>query len=136
MVLPSADILLHICSSTHEEKTSKFDADIPAGSFVQATEFKKANKDELRNLFKYLEFCLQQVVKDNELGALQQVSSLHLFLPAATSEGQGVGYIAAGKQLVHICARTLPHLSSRRQRVHSVCNQHLGLVRMLSIGQL
>ena len=40
---------------------------------LQDTEFKKANKDELRAVFKYLEFCLQQVVKDNELGALQQV---------------------------------------------------------------
>lgn len=40
---------------------------------LQETEFKKANKDELRAVFKYLEFCLQQVVKDNELGALQQV---------------------------------------------------------------
>lgn len=48
---------------------------------LQDTEFKKANKDELRAVFKYLEFCLQQVVKDNELGALQQVCST--CLPAA-----------------------------------------------------
>ncbi len=40
---------------------------------MQETEFKKANKDELRSLFGYLEFCLQQIVKDNELGALEQV---------------------------------------------------------------
>ena len=40
---------------------------------MQGTEFKKANKDELRSLFGYLEFCLQQIVKDNELGALEQV---------------------------------------------------------------
>lgn len=48
---------------------------------LQDTEFKKANKDELRAVFKYLEFCLQQVVKDNELGALQQVCFTNL--PAA-----------------------------------------------------
>ena len=45
---------------------------------LQDTEFKKANKDELRAVFKYLEFCLQQVVKDNELGALQQVCFTYL----------------------------------------------------------
>ena len=39
---------------------------------MQGTEFKKSNKDELRNVFQYLEFCLEQVVKDNELGALEQ----------------------------------------------------------------
>lgn len=48
---------------------------------LQDTEFKKANKDELRGVFKYLEFCLQQVVKDNELGALQQVMT-HPCAPA------------------------------------------------------
>ena len=48
---------------------------------LQDTEFKKANKDELRVVFKYLELCLQQVVKDNELGALQQVCFTNL--PAA-----------------------------------------------------
>ena len=42
---------------------------------MQDTEFKKANKDELRSLFGYLEFCLTQIVKDNELGALEQVCS-------------------------------------------------------------
>ena len=42
---------------------------------MQDTEFKKANKDELRSLFGYLEFCLTQIVKDNELGALEQVRS-------------------------------------------------------------
>ncbi|KAL3142075.1 Magnesium chelatase [Trebouxia sp. C0010 RCD-2024] len=44
----------------------------PWTDVIKETEFKKANKDELRAVFKYLEFCLQQVVKDNELGALQQ----------------------------------------------------------------
>ncbi len=43
---------------------------------MQDTEFKKANKDELRSLFGYLEFCLTQIVKDNELGALEQVCSI------------------------------------------------------------
>ena len=28
----------------------------------------------MRLLFTYLEFCLEQIVKDNEIGALKQVS--------------------------------------------------------------
>ncbi len=55
---------------------------------MQDTEFKKANKDELRSLFGYLEFCLTQIVKDNELGALEQVCSnlkACLFWPAVLS---------------------------------------------------
>ncbi len=38
----------------------------------QKTEFKKANLQDMRLLFTYLEFCLEQIVKDNELGALKQ----------------------------------------------------------------
>ncbi|KAA6426638.1 MAG: magnesium chelatase subunit H [Trebouxia sp. A1-2] len=49
-----------------------FGAPEPWVNVIKDTEFKKANKDELRSLFGYLEFCLTQVVKDNELGALEQ----------------------------------------------------------------
>nr|CAC69537.1 Magnesium chelatase H-subunit [Chlamydomonas reinhardtii]CAC69552.1 Magnesium chelatase H subunit [Chlamydomonas reinhardtii] len=37
---------------------------------LQNGEFASANREELITLFNYLEFCLTQVVKDNELGAL------------------------------------------------------------------
>jgi hypothetical protein len=39
---------------------------------VQGTKFAKADKNQLAGLFKYLEGCLEQIVKDNELGALKQ----------------------------------------------------------------
>ncbi|GAX72580.1 hypothetical protein CEUSTIGMA_g36.t1 [Chlamydomonas eustigma] len=39
---------------------------------VDNTEFSSANRNELINTFKYVDFCLQQVVKDNELGALSE----------------------------------------------------------------
>ena len=39
---------------------------------VQSTPFKKADKKQMGVLFNYLQVCLEQVVKDNELGALQQ----------------------------------------------------------------
>ena len=37
---------------------------------LQDTPFAKANRDELKATFSYLQFCLEQVVKDNEVGAL------------------------------------------------------------------
>jgi len=39
---------------------------------LQGTEFASANREDLINTFGYLEFCLEQVVKDNELGALTE----------------------------------------------------------------
>ncbi len=39
---------------------------------MQDTKFAKADKEQLRGVFSYLEVCLEQVVKDNELGALKQ----------------------------------------------------------------
>jgi magnesium chelatase subunit H len=39
---------------------------------LEKTAFKGANLQDMRLLFTYLEFCLEQIVKDNELGALKQ----------------------------------------------------------------
>ena len=39
---------------------------------MQGTQFAKADKNQLSVLFKYLDGCLEQIVKDNELGALKQ----------------------------------------------------------------
>lgn len=39
---------------------------------IEKTAFAKANVQDMRLLFTYLEFCLEQIVKDNELGALTQ----------------------------------------------------------------
>ena len=39
---------------------------------AQGTQFAKADKNQLSVLFKYLDGCLEQIVKDNELGALKQ----------------------------------------------------------------
>ncbi|GMH44205.1 hypothetical protein BSKO_12139 [Bryopsis sp. KO-2023] len=45
-------------------------AEEPWVKALKKTEFSKANRDDLRNTFEYLQFCLEQVVKDNEVGAL------------------------------------------------------------------
>ena len=39
---------------------------------LQKTPFWRSNKGEMAELFRFLETCLEQIVKDNELGALQQ----------------------------------------------------------------
>jgi len=39
---------------------------------LQGGEFAAADRNELITLFNYLEFCLEQIVKDNELGALKE----------------------------------------------------------------
>jgi magnesium chelatase subunit H len=43
----------------------------PWARALRGTEFASSNGQDLINLFCYLEFCLEQIVKDNELGALQ-----------------------------------------------------------------
>jgi magnesium chelatase subunit H len=43
--------------------------------------YPKVNTDELKPLFEYLEFCLRQVVADNELGALLQALDGNYVLP-------------------------------------------------------
>jgi magnesium chelatase subunit H len=51
---------------------------------LEGGEFQACSGTDLVNLFKYVEFCLEQVVKDNELGALQvrRASRAALYLPS------------------------------------------------------
>ncbi len=49
---------------------------------MQGTQFAKADKNQLSGLFKYLDGCLEQIVKDNELGALKQALKVAAFLQA------------------------------------------------------
>lgn len=50
-----------------------------AGACLQGTKFAGANKQQLAGTFAYLEACLEQVVKDNELGALRQALKVQAF---------------------------------------------------------
>jgi magnesium chelatase subunit H len=43
----------------------------PYMEVLEGGQFAGANKDEMDKMFEYLNFCLLQVVKDNEMGALQ-----------------------------------------------------------------
>jgi hypothetical protein len=44
---------------------------------LPCTQFASTDRVELVKVFNYLEFCLTQVVKDNELGALREVRAGH-----------------------------------------------------------
>ena len=62
---------------------------------VQGGKFAKADRAQLSTLFGYLEGCLEQIVKDNELGALKQAlkvraPSCMLHVPFASDEGQAI----------------------------------------------
>jgi magnesium chelatase subunit H len=48
---------------------------------LKGTQFKKADPAQLKAQFDYLKFCLEQVVKDNELGALLQALNGDYILP-------------------------------------------------------
>merc|ERR1719183_1007451 len=48
---------------------------------LKRTQFKKADPAQLKAQFDYLKFCLEQVVKDNELGALLQALNGDYILP-------------------------------------------------------
>ena len=45
----------------------------PSAWMLQGTQFARANREEMRELFKYLDGCLEKIIMDNELGALTQV---------------------------------------------------------------
>ena len=42
---------------------------------LQGTQFAGSDRNELVTVFNYIEFCLTQIVQDNELGALREVGA-------------------------------------------------------------
>ena len=61
---------------------------------LQGTQFASADRVELVTLFGYLEFCLNQIVMDNELGALREVRALVRWAcGAGVGDGEGGGAV-------------------------------------------
>ena len=50
---------------------------VPWGESLKSTKFKDIDVVATRKLFDYLRFCLEQIVKDNELGALVEALDNH-----------------------------------------------------------
>eukprot|EP00217_Crustomastix_stigmatica_P012631 CAMPEP_0183793870 /NCGR_PEP_ID=MMETSP0803_2-20130417/3490_1 /TAXON_ID=195967 /ORGANISM="Crustomastix stigmata, Strain CCMP3273" /LENGTH=1445 /DNA_ID=CAMNT_0026038259 /DNA_START=48 /DNA_END=4383 /DNA_ORIENTATION=- len=53
----------------------------PYGTVIDGTKFAKADEALLNKQFDYLAFCLEQVVKDNELGALKEALDGQYIVP-------------------------------------------------------
>merc|ERR1712216_911226 len=54
---------------------------LPWGDALKGTKFEKVDNAKMRTLFDYLRFCLEQVVKDNELGSLAEALDGRYVLP-------------------------------------------------------
>merc|ERR1711871_814053 len=54
---------------------------LPWGDALKGTKFEKVDNAKMRTLFDYLRFCLEQVVKDNELGSLAEALDGKYVLP-------------------------------------------------------
>jgi len=54
---------------------------LPWGDALKGTKFEKVDNGKMRTLFDYLRFCLEQVVKDNELGSLAEALDGRYVLP-------------------------------------------------------
>ena len=63
-------------------------------------QFASADRLELVKLFTYIEFCLTQVVKDNELGALREVRALG----APGTSGGAVCCAVPCRAALHACS--------------------------------
>lgn len=73
-VILSACVVLDLDTSACVNQGLK----VNAGACLQGTKFAGANKQQLAGSFAYLESCLEQIVKDNELGALRQALKVHV----------------------------------------------------------
>ena len=76
---------------------------------LQGTEFSKADRIELVTLFQYLEFCLQQVVKDNELGALREALEGQYVEPGPGGDPiRNPGVLPTGKNIHALDPQSIP----------------------------
>lgn len=76
---------------------------------LQGTEFSKADRVELVTLFQYLEFCLQQVVKDNELGALREALEGQYVEPGPGGDPiRNPGVLPTGKNIHALDPQSIP----------------------------
>jgi magnesium chelatase subunit H len=76
---------------------------------LSGTEFAKADRQELVNLFNYLEFCLTQIVKDNELGALAEGLRGEYVMPGPGGDPiRNPGVLPTGKNLHALDPQSIP----------------------------
>jgi magnesium chelatase subunit H len=76
---------------------------------LQGSEFSRADREDLANTFKYLEFCLEQVVKDNELGALVEALDGKYTEPGPGGDPiRNPGVLPTGKNIHALDPQSIP----------------------------
>ncbi len=76
---------------------------------LQGTEFAKADRGEIVKLFKYIEFCLEQVVKDNEIGALKEALNGKYVEPGPGGDPiRNPGVLPTGKNIHALDPQSIP----------------------------
>lgn len=76
---------------------------------LQGTEFARANRNDLGNTFRYLDFCLEQIVKDNELGALVEALDGKYTVPGPGGDPiRNPGVLPTGKNIHALDPQSIP----------------------------
>ena len=76
---------------------------------ISGTKFKNANKAQLQTAFSYLEGCLEQIVKDNELGALRQALAGGYVEPGPGGDPiRNPGVLPTGKNIHALDPQSIP----------------------------
>ena len=76
---------------------------------LRGTEFTKVDSQSLVDMFNYLEFCLTQVVKDNELGALAEGLRGEYVMPGPGGDPiRNPGVLPTGKNLHALDPQSIP----------------------------
>ncbi|MFQ3615329.1 MAG: magnesium chelatase subunit H [Cyanobacteriota bacterium] len=75
--------------------------------------YPKVNADDIKPLFEYLEFCLKQVVADNELGALLQALEGEYILPGPGGDPiRNPDVLPTGKNIHALDPQSIPTLAA------------------------
>eukprot|EP00775_Hariotina_reticulata_P013861 gene13861-13983_t len=81
----------------------------PITRALQGSEFARADRQDLANTFNYLEFCLTQVVKDNELGALTEALDGKYTEPGPGGDPiRNPGVLPTGKNIHALDPQSIP----------------------------
>ena len=76
---------------------------------LKGTQFAGTDREELRKLFKYLDFCLEQVVADNEVGAFTEALEGKYTLPGPGGDPiRNPGVLPTGKNIHALDPQSIP----------------------------
>lgn len=81
----------------------------PFNRALRGSKFTQCNRDDLTVLFNYLDFCLTQIVQDNEVGALSQALDGGYVLPGPGGDPiRNPGVLPTGKNIHALDPQSIP----------------------------